>query len=101
MTFKLAPFNFAMMSALLRETEEQHAMAEKRLPTHDWQDWYGAYLIERMRGENISREYAALVADDSVKGVRVPASKAVQTDGVTIIDGRETYVAPPGWKPNE
>ncbi len=38
---------FAM---LLRETSEHHDSYEKVAPTHDWWDWYAAYMVSRRQG---------------------------------------------------
>ena len=51
--------NRSEMTELLYETEKEHAEAEKRLPQHDWQVWYGAYMSERLTmGVAASRDYA-------------------------------------------
>lgn len=52
------------LSAALAEAAEQHHAAEKRLPKHDWNDWYAAFIKGREAGETIAQ--AAAVADTSV-----------------------------------
>lgn len=76
-------FNFEMMAALLRETEQQHALAEKRLPRHEWQDWYAAYMTARMDSKRVTREDSAKLADFKI------ISLLQNAGGVTIIDGSQ------------
>lgn len=51
------------LSSLIRDTAEAHHAAEKRLPPHDWQDWYAAFMIARQSGHTFS---AASLADAAV-----------------------------------
>lgn len=51
----------ARLAALLREAAEAHHGAEKRLPAHDWQDWYASYLAGRLNRETV--EDAEAMAD--------------------------------------
>lgn len=48
------------LKRLLIEAAEAHHAAEKRLPEHDWQDWYAAYMAARLEGvpESAARERA-------------------------------------------
>ena len=50
----------ASLSALLHETSERHASFEAVAPSHDWWDWYAAYIEARERGK--SPEEASAVA---------------------------------------
>lgn len=84
----MTDFNFEMMAALLRETEQQHALAEKRLPKHEWQDWYAAYMTARMHGERVTRENSAKLADFKIRSLLQSAASG----GVTIIDAPRTEV---------
>ncbi len=40
----------AELADLLHETAEHHDPYEKRAPTHDWWDWYAAYMHAREQG---------------------------------------------------
>lgn len=40
------------LAKLLRLASEAHHEAEKRLPPHDWQDWYSAYISLRADGQS-------------------------------------------------
>lgn len=61
------------LSHLLRETAEAHHLAEKRLPPHDWADWYAAYMSARQldgganKAPTASAEYAATFADNHIR----------------------------------
>jgi hypothetical protein len=49
------------VSELLREAAEAHHAAEERLPTHDWADWYGEYVQQRLN--QVSPGVAIQLAD--------------------------------------
>lgn len=83
----MTAFNFEMMAALLRETEQQHALVEKQLPKHEWQDWYGAFMVSRMQGEQVTREIAADLASDYIRLVSMGKNVSATVSGVTIVDG--------------
>lgn len=54
------------LTKLLREAQEQHHAAEERLAfTHDWADWYSAYVTARTYGLDIKEANNA--ADDSLR----------------------------------
>jgi len=38
------------LRALLDEAEQAHTLAEKRLPPHDWQLWYAAFITGAVQG---------------------------------------------------
>jgi hypothetical protein len=40
----------ASLAELLRETEEHHGPYEASAPTHDWSEWYAAYISAREQG---------------------------------------------------
>jgi len=40
----------AILTELLRETEERHGGYEPTAPKHHWSDWYAAYVVARERG---------------------------------------------------
>ena len=42
----------AALAALLHETAEQHDRYERIAPTHDWWDWYAAYMDARQGGSS-------------------------------------------------
>ena len=42
----------AALAALLHETAEHHDRYEGIAPTHDWWDWYAAYMDARQGGSN-------------------------------------------------
>jgi hypothetical protein len=60
----------AGLSAALKEAADNHHAAEKRLPPHDWNDWYAAFIKARESrsadwpGRNVTE--AAAIADRSV-----------------------------------
>ena len=49
----------AELADLLHETAEHHDPYEKRAPTHDWWDWYAAYLSAREQGSSPDEADAA------------------------------------------
>jgi hypothetical protein len=55
------PADVATLAALLHETEQHHGEYEKTHATHNWWDWYAAYLSARQNGS--SPEKAAAAAD--------------------------------------
>jgi catechol 2,3-dioxygenase-like lactoylglutathione lyase family enzyme len=55
------PADVATLAALLHETEQHHGEYEKTHATHNWWDWYAAYLSARQNGS--SPEEAAAAAD--------------------------------------
>lgn len=48
----------------LREAAEHHHAAEKRLPKHDWADWYAAYVRARTTPATVATSEA--MADNYV-----------------------------------
>ena len=40
------------LAELLRETSEHHGAFEAVAPTHQWWDWYAAYMDARQRGSS-------------------------------------------------
>jgi hypothetical protein len=40
----------ASLAELLHETAERHDSFEKAAPSHDWWDWYAAYMDARQSG---------------------------------------------------
>jgi catechol 2,3-dioxygenase-like lactoylglutathione lyase family enzyme len=40
----------AMLTELLRETEQNHGKYEPTAPKHHWSGWYAAYIVARERG---------------------------------------------------
>ena len=49
----------AALARLLHETAEHHGSFEAVAPSHDWWDWYGAYLHARQRGATPEEASAA------------------------------------------
>jgi hypothetical protein len=67
--------DIAALADLLHETAVHHGRFEQAAPTHDWWDWYAAYLSARQEGS--SSEEADAAADRymaEVKQVVIPAS---------------------------
>ena len=63
----------ASLAGLLHETSERHGEFEAVAPSHDWWDWYAAYMSSREDGS--SPEEASAAAGRymaEVKGVVVP-----------------------------
>lgn len=65
---------YTMMRTKLKETEAEHAKAEKRLPHHDWLDWYSAYMSGRTAG--LHQASAAITADMYVRWLLKKVSEA-------------------------
>ena len=42
----------AALAELLHETAEHHGSFEAVAPTHDWWDWYAAYMSARQAGSS-------------------------------------------------
>ena len=64
----------ASRADLLRETSEHHGSFEAVAPSHDWWDWYAAYMVARESGSGPDEADAAAdryMAD--VKGVAAPS----------------------------
>jgi catechol 2,3-dioxygenase-like lactoylglutathione lyase family enzyme len=57
----------AMLTELLRETEEHHGEYERTAPKHHWSTWYAAYIVARERGK--APDEAAKDAALHTKGV--------------------------------
>jgi len=53
--------DIASLADLLRETEEHHGAYEAVAPTHNWWDWYAAYMDARERGS--ASEQASVAAE--------------------------------------
>jgi hypothetical protein len=49
----------ASLADLLHETAEHHGSFEKAAPTHDWWDWYPAYMDARQSGSDPDEASAA------------------------------------------
>jgi hypothetical protein len=49
----------AALADLLHETAEHHDSFEKVAPSHDWWDWYAAYVDARQRGSTVEEATAA------------------------------------------
>ena len=49
----------ATLAALLHETEQHHGEYEKTHATHNWWDWYAAYLSARQNGSSPEKAAAA------------------------------------------
>ena len=49
----------ATLAQLLHETAEHHGAFEAVAPSHDWWDWYGAYMDARQRGASPEEASAA------------------------------------------
>jgi hypothetical protein len=63
----------APLADLLHETSERHGAFEAVAPSHDWWDWYAAYMDARQRGsapDEASEAAGRYMAD--VKNVVVP-----------------------------
>jgi hypothetical protein len=61
------------LAELLHETSGRHGAYEEAAPSHDWWDWYAAYMDARQSGS--SPDEASGAADRymaEVKGVVVP-----------------------------
>jgi hypothetical protein len=54
----------AALAALLRETEEHHAVYEAGAAPHQWSAWYAAYISARQGGRT-----AEEAADDAARYV--------------------------------
>ena len=69
----------AALAALLHETADRHGAFEAVAPSHDWWDWYAAYMHARQRGvqpDDAARaavRYMAEVKHVVVEGSREPA----------------------------
>ena len=46
----MSTMDVAALAELLHETAEHHGSFEAVAPTHDWWDWYAAYMDARRRG---------------------------------------------------
>jgi catechol 2,3-dioxygenase-like lactoylglutathione lyase family enzyme len=46
----LSSLDVSTLTALLRETEQQHGEYEPTAPKHHWSDWYAAYIVARQDG---------------------------------------------------
>jgi hypothetical protein len=67
--------DIASLAELLHETAEHHGSFEAVAPTHDWWDWYAAYMIARQSGS--TPEQAAAAAERymaEVKHVVIPSA---------------------------
>lgn len=53
------------MLSLLREAEDRHHAAEKRLPTHDWAVWYSAYIEAVITGASALPFGGKLLTNDA------------------------------------
>ena len=49
----------AALARLLHETAEHHGSFEAVAPSHDWWDWYAAYMDARERGSTPEEASAA------------------------------------------
>jgi hypothetical protein len=49
----------AELSELLHETAERHGVFEAVAPSHDWWDWYAAYMDARQAGSTPDEASAA------------------------------------------
>jgi hypothetical protein len=49
----------ASLAELLHESAEHHDAYEKAAPTHDWWDWYAAYMDARQAGSTPDEASAA------------------------------------------
>jgi hypothetical protein len=47
--------DIAALAALLHETAEHHDHFEKLATTHNWWDWYAAYMDARQHGSDPDR----------------------------------------------
>ena len=66
----------AALADLLHETAEQHGTFEAVAPTHNWWDWYAAYLDARQSGSTVDEAVAAAGRYRAeVKQVVVPAEE--------------------------
>jgi catechol 2,3-dioxygenase-like lactoylglutathione lyase family enzyme len=54
------------LTALLRETEEQHGDFERSAPKHHWSGWYASYIVARVQGATSAE--AAKIAALHLKG---------------------------------
>ena len=67
------PMDVAQLADLLHETADHHGAFEAIAPTHDWWDWYAAYMSARQEGstpEEASESAGRYMAD--VKHIVVP-----------------------------
>jgi hypothetical protein len=48
-----------IITELLRETDNEHVKAERRLPEHEWQIWFGAYMHARLAYGKVESTIAA------------------------------------------
>ena len=49
----------ASLAGLLHETSERHGAFEAAAPSHDWWDWYAAYMDARQSGSAADEASAA------------------------------------------
>ena len=55
----MSTMDVAALAELLHETAEHHGSFEAVAPTHDWWDWYAAYMDARERGATSDAAAAA------------------------------------------
>jgi catechol 2,3-dioxygenase-like lactoylglutathione lyase family enzyme len=67
----LGSFDVAILTELLRETEERHGAYEAAAPKHHWSGWYAPYIVARQQGR--TPEEAAHQAALQLEGTREPA----------------------------
>jgi hypothetical protein len=66
--------DIATLAGLLHETADHHGSYEAVAPSHDWWDWYAAYMAARERGTDEDEAAAAAGRYMSeVKHVVVPS----------------------------
>lgn len=63
------PKAITAMVGCLTTTEAEHAKAEKRLPAHDWRQWYAAFMNARSAGMN--NQDAAFLADEHIRSLQL------------------------------
>lgn len=64
-----SPVAISDIVAALTLTESEHAKAEKRLPTHDWRQWYGAFMAAKSAGMSVPD--SAFLADEHIKSLHL------------------------------
>lgn len=77
------------LAAALRECESRHAVSEKRLPKHEWPEWYAAFLKEFNAQE---APLAAEMADEHIKSLQNPPFVPRLDDFYTAPDGTAAFV---------
>ena len=74
----------ASLAALLQETAEHHGSFEAVAPSHDWWDWYAAYLDARQGGS--TPEQATEAAGRYMAEVKHIVSPAEEQERTVIVN---------------